>query len=87
MTRCESCGAPILFAKTEAGRSMPMDAEPVEANPEEDVVRMIFREDGVLKVRRWQRSLFDEDPAMYESHWGTCPQSKAWSNGELQRKG
>ena len=28
-SRCRSCGAPILFAKTKDGKLLPVDAEPV----------------------------------------------------------
>lgn len=29
MARCKSCGASIVWAKTRAGKSMPLDADPV----------------------------------------------------------
>lgn len=70
MTKCRSCGAPIVFAITEKGRRMPLDANPDPA--------------GEWTVTAWGdlKPADDSTPAEERrtSHFVTCPQGRAWSD-------
>lgn len=64
MATCKSCGAAIVWAKTKAGKHMPMDPE-----PEQLLVEIGTGTDGeriwpVVEVRK-----------AWRSHWATCPQA------------
>lgn len=61
--KCRSCGAALLWATTEAGRTMPLDAEPT---PTGDFV--IYGATAV-KIPRGGTA----DPPRYTSHFVTCP--------------
>ena len=66
---CRSCGAPIVWAKTSRGLSMPLDAAPV-------VDGNVAIRDGVAVVVD-PGGLFDERPGevRYVAHFATCPQA------------
>jgi len=61
--RCRSCGALILWARTEAGRRIPLDAYP---HPVGNLV---------LDVRAGRVRVADlrTDDVRYLSHFATCP--------------
>ncbi len=65
---CRSCGAPIIWAKTEKGKAMPLDAEPAQTG-----TLWLFA--GVVQTG-------DQPPAVngptYTSHFATCPQAGKW---------
>lgn len=68
MSLCRSCQAEIRWAKTAAGKSMPLDAVPT---PEGTIVIR----DNVAVVLT---GLALDDPAdagedRYVAHWATCP--------------
>jgi hypothetical protein len=76
VSRCRSCGAEIVWATTEAGKAMPLDAAPtVEGNvavtgaekPVATVLAGLFLEEA----RSAGRELF-------MPHHATCPQGRAW---------
>lgn len=70
--RCRSCGAPILWAITTAGKPMPVDAVP---DPAGNV--SVEREAGRLVARvHTEPSLFGEPRHM--PHHATCPQGTEW---------
>lgn len=72
MSACSSCGAPIVWAITAAGKRMPLDPEPVA--PEGAILAAHRRADGALEVRHVTSSLEmwpDEHPA--RTHYATCP--------------
>lgn len=60
MSVCRSCGAPIVWALSEHGRRMPLDAEPYSGGPEDRLIerlRMLLDEQrgelrqlGILEV-------------------------------------
>ena len=69
MNTCRSCGAPILWRETHAGRRMPIDPEPVaDGNVviEGDIAE-------VLKAEHLAR--LGGDVPRYRSHFATCPQA------------
>ncbi len=67
--RCRSCSAPILWARTEYGNLIPLDADPI---PDGNIAFV----DGVCKVVR-RGELFEpvyEGP-YFKTHYATCPQA------------
>lgn len=67
MRRCRSCGAPIRWERTEAGKPIPLDVEPVETG------NLAFREDGkVIAASKAPPGL------RYVTHFATCPNASAW---------
>ena len=70
MATCRSCGAPILWIRTQDGKRMPLDANPLPHN-----VLGGWIIDG--PVGRPYEPLFDS-PARtrYQAHWATCPKAK-----------
>lgn len=71
--RCSSCGAHILWAITERGKMIPIDAAP---RPDGN---MILGEDGRAYVLI-PDGLFAAADERYMVHWATCP------NAEKHRK-
>lgn len=66
MSKCRSCGAPVKWIKTPAGKSHPVDEQPEK--------RWVFIDDEKFpELQGW--NLMDT----YISHFGTCPESKQWS--------
>jgi hypothetical protein len=55
--RCRSCNAAIIWATTENGKSMPLDAAPVAQ------VGVFMFDNGYAKA----------PPKVYRSHFATCP--------------
>jgi len=74
-TACRSCGKPVVFAITDKGKEMPLDAEPSD--------------DGTLKLYRFgsgevRCSVVKPDHLRYgrkdlrKSHFASCPEAKKW---------
>lgn len=71
---CTSCHAPIVWATTDRGRSMPVDAAPVAGGN----VRLIMRRfplPPLAKVVGSAIDLFDDTDVgdRHTSHFVTCP--------------
>lgn len=64
--KCRSCGADILWCRTEGGHLTPVNAEP------DDTGNMVIL-DGIAKVVK--DSLFEPmtEGTRYKSHFATCP--------------
>lgn len=66
--KCRSCGARVVWAVTEHGRRMPLDAEPVAG--------------GTFTLTTSRGELVaTSTPGVelgYVSHFATCPQAGAW---------
>lgn len=60
---CRSCGAPIAWAETIAGKRMPLDPEP------RDDGNVRLDKDGVAFVGT---DMLAADPPSYVSHFATC---------------
>lgn len=74
MSACRSCGAEVVWAVTEAGRRMPIDAQPVDGGN----VILHPAERGqsptaTVVGKQPQPSLFGDDGPRYTSHFATCP--------------
>lgn len=74
MSRCRGCGASIEWIRTPAGRSMPVDSEPVFVIEGDGSDRFITDEGEVILGRR---ALPEEEcrdlPVAFVPHWKTCP--------------
>lgn len=79
--QCRSCGAPIRWAHTEAGKVIPLDADPVpdgnvtftgaSSTNDRGVTRPVVRVEA-------QPSLLPPDGDTYVSHFVTCPDGDTW---------
>lgn len=67
MAKCSSCGADIIWARTESGRRIPLDAAPVDPTKVDGAG---FLENGVARF-----GAFELPPGTprYVSHFATCP--------------
>lgn len=66
--RCGSCGAPVTWAKTAAGKVIPLDPEPV-ANGN------VLLRDGVAIVFGAKSGAPPAGERRYKSHFATCAQA------------
>lgn len=83
---CRTCGAPVLWVKTEKGARMPLDPEPVEGGrviiamgPQMGQETAHTETRGETGVR-----LKCKEPAArtaYMPHHATCPQGREWQRG------
>lgn len=65
---CRACNASIFFAPTAAGKSVPLDEEPVEAG------NYHIGLDGVARVVKKDEPR--PTPLLYISHFATCPEAQ-----------
>jgi hypothetical protein len=63
---CRSCQAPIVWAVTDAGRAMPVDAEPVEDG------NLILEYPTLAGAPRLVRTV-EAGTGTHVSHFATCP--------------
>ncbi|MDQ5870771.1 MAG: hypothetical protein M3547_01010 [Acidobacteriota bacterium] len=78
---CRSCGAVVIWAETEKGKRMPVDAKPSPTG------NFKLREDGPftrpdgtetdpgVPLAVWDPTLREE---RYDSHFKTCPDRDRW---------
>ena len=76
-TRCRACGARIMFLKTAAGKTMPVDEEGTFFLEVKDGPELFVLVDGTTargqRVSQEQRE--DADRFGYISHFATCPKA------------
>lgn len=65
MSACRSCGAPIRWAKTEAGKAMPLDETPAADGN-------VIIVGGIARVLA-KGALVQPGIDRYVAHWATCP--------------
>ncbi len=75
MTTCRSCGAPVLWAVTAAGKRIPLDPEP---QPDGNVViaSEVHPRTSVECVHAEvvpARSAIHPDRLRYQAHFASCP--------------
>lgn len=89
VSECRSCSAAIIWAQTQKGKRMPVDAKPVENGNIRLEERMVRSEDqygipsyhGILTAiyeGKEQGDLFGEEIPRYVSHFVTCDDAKDW---------
>jgi hypothetical protein len=79
-SKCRTCGAPIIWVKTEYGKAIPLDADPRvggnvqlldagdrKAAPENGIAHVI----GPAAIELFRRA----GVALWVSHFSTCPQA------------
>ena len=80
-TPCRFCGKPIIFIKTQRGKSMPLDPDPVPFIPDAAGWNIYVTPDGEV-IHGCPVTAVDREPGEpgYISHFATCPA------GDLARK-
>ncbi len=76
MAECRSCKAPIVWAKTEAGKLMPLDPMPVVTGTVA-LLQGSERRARVLPADELEAARA-EGKTLFVTHWSTCPDSKDW---------
>jgi hypothetical protein len=67
MSSCRSCQAPIMWATTERGKSIPLDLEPYRGDSPAGL--FVLRGRTAIAVTP---EAFPDEP-VYRSHFSTCP--------------
>ncbi len=70
---CDSCGAPIVWGRTIAGRWMPVDAKPC---PEGCVFQLASGRWRVLTEDEQRRGR-ESGAELWMPHWSSCPSAEA----------
>lgn len=70
MSSCRSCRAPIVWASTVNGRSMPVDRDPV---PDGNLILTYPSPGSALALVVDPDQTMLDDPPRYVSHFVTCP--------------
>lgn len=85
VVKCRSCGAPIIWAITERGKRIPLDAEPNNAKGNMILVpwgKSSLQTGGAPEVTSWEARvvapLLDANQTRYMPHHATCPDAKRW---------
>lgn len=73
-TTCKSCGAKIFFAKTPAGKPIPVDLVPAEKG--NLIVRRV--QAGLVAVPLRRAGALAADEVAHVSHFATCAQADQW---------
>ncbi len=76
MTTCSSCGSPVTWAQTDAGKQMPVDTTPADGGN-----CRVWRDDwGKVRVHALKQDELQAARAAHEplhfSHFATCPNAK-----------
>lgn len=92
--RCDGCGAQIIWAFTENGKAIPLDAAPID-NGGPGVYRFVMQEaawidpDGNEKTVLEETTtvvpyqpLFDGNVRRYMNHFATCPNADWFRRGK-----
>jgi hypothetical protein len=81
VSKCRSCGAPVIWTITEGeGKTMPVDAEPVEDGNirlEERGQKTNMGTPAPTAIYDTTESLFGSSNR-YVSHFATCPEATQW---------
>jgi hypothetical protein len=76
VTACRSCRAPIVWARTVAGKLAPIDVEPAENG------NVVFLDDNRAEtLGPLELELLDPDRARFLNHFATCPDADTWKGG------
>lgn len=78
MSKCRSCGAPIIWITTKAGKAIPCDAEPIFfnlADLDDKDAKFLIKDDGEVA-----KGIVNPagDLVGHTSHFATCPQADKW---------
>ncbi len=78
MSACRTCGAPIIWARTEAGKAIPMDAEPVPVGTSPLGTFILERSGRRANSDPLMRApdIADVGVDRFRSHFATCPDAR-----------
>jgi hypothetical protein len=82
MSLCRSCGAQILWARTEKGKKAPIDLEP---NPLGTIIIREKEGEQPLAIFGVPDGAFPEEPR-HTSHFATCPEADHWRHKHRQEQ-
>lgn len=71
--RGPNCRRPIIWTRTEAGRKLCLDAEPLPEPGPEDPRGVFFLDERDLAVAWPGRALMVDVGDLFRTHWATCP--------------
>jgi len=74
VSRCRNCGHAIVWCRTEAGKSMPVNAE---IDPGGRVEMLGFSDRGDQLIRVWQAPGGPVGMDLHRSHFATCPHASS----------
>jgi len=77
ISKCRSCGAEVIWTKTEAGKNMPVDVDP---NEKGNIVMLPPKGNGpprAVYVDLMNHEEYRDEPK-YLSHFATCPDATGW---------
>ncbi len=80
-SRCQSCGAPIVWIKTVSGKSMPCNASPVYYTTVGGDDSRIVTMDGITISCEIITDTEKADGFGYIPHWGSCPGADKFKKG------
>jgi hypothetical protein len=83
MNRCRSCGAPILWARTEKGKKEPIDLEP---NPKGNIILREREGSEARAIHGVPDEVWPDEPR-HTSHFATCPNAAEWRRRTIVRQG
>lgn len=75
-SKCRSCGARVIWARTEAGKKMPVDATPVRHGNIVLAVEKHDAENDPLAITFSEP--LDDGNDRFVSHFATCPNAPEW---------
>ena len=73
MSKCKSCGAEIKWITTVNGKSMPVDAEPVQFHQDPSGQEVFVTKGGAVVRGATAKAGDEEAETGYNSHFATCP--------------
>ena len=77
--QCRSCRAPVIWARTEAGKRMPLDPEPTaDGNVRPDIPNRYDGEGNVLVAVLGPLEREAHDGPLHVPHFATCPDADRW---------
>ena len=86
MPVCRSCGKPIIWIKTPAGKSMPCDPAPVSYKAEQGAKGKVVTNFGETISAELNVDLHRADGIGYISHWSTCPFAERHRRGKSGKR-
>lgn len=85
MNKCRECQAPIVWAETESGKRMPLNAGP---DPNGNVVAVGHTgQTMIVKVGTIQELADAPEGRVYQSHFATCSNPRRFRRNRLSRSG
>ena len=78
---CRGCGAPIIWIKTSAGKSMPCDDTPIYYIQRANGTKKIVTPNGEVISCEYTINPHEATGIGYAPHWGSCPCAGKFKRG------